>query len=83
MSQTRVSLFREYMNQAQMFSCFLIYDFRFQHPFIYLTDCTCEKKNMEEMIRRKFEFEIDGILFYHQSVLYRSGQNPLSKSLTC
>lgn len=32
---------------------------------------------MKEMMRRDFDFEIDGVLFYHASVHYRKGQSPL------
>ncbi|PAV76601.1 hypothetical protein WR25_26491 [Diploscapter pachys] len=45
--------------------------------FIPLPMCKCEKKQMEEMMKTDFLFELDGLLFYHQSVFYESGQNPL------
>lgn len=32
---------------------------------------------MKEMMHRDFDFEIDGVLFYHASVHYLKGQSPL------
>uniref|UniRef100_A0A158Q7J7 Nucleolar protein 6 n=1 Tax=Elaeophora elaphi TaxID=1147741 RepID=A0A158Q7J7_9BILA len=47
------------------------------YRFVCLPYCRCEHNSMEEMMRRDFDFEIDGILFYHASVHYLKGQSPL------
>ncbi|VDM94980.1 unnamed protein product [Thelazia callipaeda] len=47
------------------------------YRFLCLPYCRCEYSNMKEMMHRDFGFELDGVLFYHASVYYRKGQNPL------
>ncbi|KAL3993758.1 Snurportin1 family protein [Acanthocheilonema viteae] len=47
------------------------------YRFICLPYCRCEHNFMEEMMHRDFDFEIDGVLFYHASVHYLKGQSPL------
>ncbi|VDK39483.1 unnamed protein product, partial [Gongylonema pulchrum] len=48
-----------------------------QYRFVCLPYCRCENSLMEEMMHREFEFELDGVLFYHANVRYEKGQSPL------
>uniref|UniRef100_A0A8R1TNC9 Snurportin-1 n=1 Tax=Onchocerca volvulus TaxID=6282 RepID=A0A8R1TNC9_ONCVO len=47
------------------------------YRFICLPYCRCEYDSMKEMMHQDFDFEIDGVLFYHASVHYFKGQSPL------
>uniref|UniRef100_A0A915PV07 Nucleolar protein 6 n=1 Tax=Setaria digitata TaxID=48799 RepID=A0A915PV07_9BILA len=47
------------------------------YRFICLPYCRCENSSMEEMMKQNFDFELDGVLFYHASVHYLKGQSPL------
>ncbi|KJH47725.1 hypothetical protein DICVIV_06192 [Dictyocaulus viviparus] len=50
---------------------------QFPHRFLSLPCCKCEPRLMEEMMRNGFDFELDGLLYYHSGVVYEAGQSPL------
>ncbi|PIO57183.1 hypothetical protein TELCIR_21413, partial [Teladorsagia circumcincta] len=47
------------------------------YRFLALPCCKCERALMEEMMRNGFDFELDGLLYYHSGVIYEAGQSPL------
>lgn len=49
----------------------------YPYRFLPLPCCRCERALMEDMMRNGFDFELDGLLYYHSSVIYAAGQNPL------
>ncbi|ETN78003.1 hypothetical protein NECAME_10631, partial [Necator americanus] len=50
---------------------------QFPYRFLSLPCCKCERALMEEMMRNGFDFELDGLLYYHSGVVYEAGQSPL------
>ncbi|EYC07886.1 hypothetical protein Y032_0068g186 [Ancylostoma ceylanicum] len=50
---------------------------QFPYRFLPLPCCKCERALMEEMMRNGFDFELDGLLYYHSGVVYEAGQSPL------
>ncbi|CAJ0608198.1 unnamed protein product [Cylicocyclus nassatus] len=50
---------------------------QFPYRFVALPCCKCERTLMEEMMRNGFDFELDGLLYYHSGVVYEAGQSPL------
>uniref|UniRef100_A0A914E0R4 Snurportin-1 n=1 Tax=Acrobeloides nanus TaxID=290746 RepID=A0A914E0R4_9BILA len=47
------------------------------YAIVALPWCYCKKEAMTEMMNREFDFELDGVLFYHPKVLYIPGQNAM------
>ncbi|CAJ0587153.1 unnamed protein product, partial [Mesorhabditis spiculigera] len=39
--------------------------------------CPCIKEKMEEFMQQKFDFDLDGLLFYYSEGFYVAGQTPL------
>ncbi|KAK5983374.1 DNA repair protein REV1like [Bombus terrestris] [Trichostrongylus colubriformis] len=50
---------------------------QYPYRFLPLPCCKCERALMEEMMRNGFDFELDGLLYYHSGVVYEAGQSPL------
>uniref|UniRef100_A0A8R1DP61 Snurportin-1 n=1 Tax=Caenorhabditis japonica TaxID=281687 RepID=A0A8R1DP61_CAEJA len=49
----------------------------FRNVFVGLPKCACSREAMEELMQTKITWRLDGLLFYHNSVIYEPGQSAL------
>ncbi|KAF1767959.1 hypothetical protein GCK72_007919 [Caenorhabditis remanei] len=49
----------------------------FRAVFVAAPSAPCSKEQMEELMKAEIDFRLDGLLFYHKSVIYEPGQSPL------
>ncbi|KAE9416451.1 hypothetical protein Angca_003580, partial [Angiostrongylus cantonensis] len=71
--------FRQFMlsSRLQELSEVAVATKKFPYRFLSLPCCKCEPRLMEEMMGNGFDFELDGLLYYHTGVVYEAGQSPL------
>uniref|UniRef100_A0A1I7TFY2 Snurportin-1 n=1 Tax=Caenorhabditis tropicalis TaxID=1561998 RepID=A0A1I7TFY2_9PELO len=49
----------------------------FRYTFKSVPSCQCSKEQMTELIKTELSWRLDGLLFYHNSVVYEPGQSSL------
>ncbi|CCD62354.1 Snurportin-1 [Caenorhabditis elegans] len=49
----------------------------FRNIFSPIPSCPCSQDQMAELMKNEISFRLDGLLFYHNSVVYQPGQSPL------
>ncbi|CAI5440805.1 unnamed protein product [Caenorhabditis angaria] len=49
----------------------------FKYTFQKAPSCKCSLEEMTKMMSEPMKFHLDGLLFYHNSVIYEAGQSPL------
>lgn len=71
--------FRQFMLSSKLQECkeVAVATKHYPYRFLPLPCCKCERALMEDMMRNGFDFELDGLLYYHSAVVYEAGQSPL------
>ncbi|CAO4368025.1 unnamed protein product [Caenorhabditis nigoni] len=49
----------------------------FRNIFVLAPRCKCSREDMAELLVKENDLRLDGLLFYHKSVVYEPGQSPL------